>query len=175
MNKSKKLSLCLCETNASFHILMVTLHKDKPFLQNAKNLCSCQLIKGQRGSCSFSLRESPACGVEFRVPGRTSECLAQSSSALVLPFSAFAACLRAAGLMWAFCKIPLLVPTLLFSAGQGAFTNGFCFPALDQMVQIHRFTDCTLLTLPLLCSSLEPSESRGPVQNPASPLQQLKN
>lgn len=34
-------------------------------------------------------------GVEFRVPGRTTVFLAQSSSAWVLPFSAFTACLRA--------------------------------------------------------------------------------
>lgn len=107
----------LCETNANCHILMLvlTLHKDRHFLQNAKNVCSCQLIKGKRGSCSFALKERPARNWApwllktrgspwiqeggqwggFRVPGRTTVILAQSSSALVLPFSAFTTWLRA--------------------------------------------------------------------------------
>lgn len=117
-NEPKKLHLSLCKTTANFHILMLVLilHKDVHFLQNAKNLCYCQLIKGQRGSCSCSLagetsQELTPRAAQYpwyslarggRAVGWNSEyqeeplCfLAQSrclSSALALPFSAFSAC-----------------------------------------------------------------------------------
>lgn len=97
-------------------MLVLILHKDVHFLQNAKNLCYCQLIKGQRGSCSCSLagetsQELTPRAAQYpwyslarggRAVGWNSEyqeeplCfLAQSrclSSALALPFSAFSAC-----------------------------------------------------------------------------------
>lgn len=61
-NEQTQEATSLCKTNANFHILMLVLmlHKDKHFLPDDKNLCYCQLIKGQRGSCSLPLRVSPA-------------------------------------------------------------------------------------------------------------------
>lgn len=173
-------------------MLVLILHKDVHFLQNAKNLCYCQLIKGQRGSCPCSLggetsQELTPRAAQYpwyslarggRAVGWNSEyqeeplCfLAQSrylSSALALPFSAFSACPQGR-LDWCGFLLPSCTNPPHLSGARGIY-RWVLLPSLDQTVKIHRFTaagskDCTFLGLPLLCSSLEPSGSEGPISN----------
>lgn len=176
-NEQTQEALSFCKTNANFHILMVVL-TPPPKCQNFVLLSANERT---RGSCSFSLRERPAqdpwqsLATGGRAVGWNSEHqeepLCSWPSQLQLwscPSVPLLHVSGQAGLMWVFCKILLLVPTVLIWLGQGAFTNGFCFPALGQMVKIHRFSaagpkDCTLLTLPLLYSSPEPSGSEEPI------------